>query len=588
MMRIVLDMNGIIGTLEAESDAWVRLLRAGITHQVDLRVTETATHEAADDPDSTRRARRMRQVGGFPLILDSPSTTVNQLANDIYNLIFGTRSPTARSRPNREADARHVAESIVGGADVFVTLDQEILDASDRVQQRHGLKVRAPDAALAEISVPAPVAGALPLPNVLIRYAKAEEFTAARALVEPISKIYPDFDNWFRKIWENHAAQRKVATVDDRLAAVAISKNKSADGAVVKLSTFFVGDADRDNGVGQHLLFHEIRTWAQRRVRKAMVTVSSKERELVDFFRSFGFLVEGVSPRRYDEESTEIILARHFLYGEYDKARMPELARHLAMVLGCTVADDNGLEGVTGTPTVPVVEAPEPAQFNPVRICFARRSCTDVASPDDKNGQTVLSIGWRDGKQEHQVAWNELDIETKLYPLRLRFDDRDTFIIPIRIHWAKALFEWREPQLALFGPDADKRFLRVDNVYYFRPKHVGRLRRGSPVLFYVTDSPRQAIGIVGSALVESADVDDPESLFVRYGDLGIYAPADIQGHVDANGHAMAVRFTWFEAFEKTVPLDQVKRRVPNFNPISTFRISYQAYNDLRKDGGSTT
>jgi len=169
--------------------------------------------------------------------------------------------------------------------------------------------------------------------------------------------------------------------------------------------------------------------------------------------------------------------------------------------------------------------------------------------------------------------------------VRLAFEDRDAFIIPIKMRWAKALFAWREAQLALFGPEADKRFLRVDNVYYFRPRHEGRLRRGSPVLFYVTDSPRAAVGIVGSALVESVEVEDPETLFIRYGDLGIYTVAEICNHLNADGHAMAVRFTWFEAFERPITLDRIKKFVKGFNPISAFRIPYNLYGALSGDGG---
>ncbi|MCL4233467.1 MAG: hypothetical protein KJ042_02995 [Deltaproteobacteria bacterium] len=580
MIRLVLDLNGIIGTLEAESDDWVRLLRYGITHQVELRVTSVASAEVAEDHDAGRRSRRMRQVQGFPSILDGPSDEVEGLVPDIYTLVFGTRSPTSRSRPNREADARHLAESIVGRANFFITLDKEILDASERLACTYGIQVRTPEAVLFEIEGLRPVvANTLTLPNILIRLARGDEYEVVRGLVDPISASYPEFDEWFRRMWEDSQTTRKAATVNGRLAAISVSKPKGADGKVVKLSTFFVGDADRDNGVGQHLMFHEIRDWARRGVRKVMVTVSSRDPRPVDFFRSFGFFVEGVSPRRYEDASTEIILARHFLYGEYDAARMPVLARAVAQVFGYSAAEDDGGGGIVGCPVVPAPQGPEPVQVAPVRISVTRRTS------DDFNASPVLSLSWGTGENEHRSAWGELEIETRLYPVRLAFEERDAFIVPIQMRWAKALFEWWEPQLNLFRPDADKRFLRVDNVYYFRPRHSGRLRRGSPVLFYVTAHRRSAVGIVGSALVESIAVEDPESLFIQYGDLGIYKTADIREHLDAEGRAMAIRFTWFEAFERPVALNQVKRSIPRFNPISTVRIAYRQFENLRLEGG---
>jgi hypothetical protein len=73
-------MNSIIQAVDADDDALTQLLRLGHAHLIEVQVTHTAEQEAMDDPDAKRRAKRYRQVRGFPTVMSAPSNAVKELA----------------------------------------------------------------------------------------------------------------------------------------------------------------------------------------------------------------------------------------------------------------------------------------------------------------------------------------------------------------------------------------------------------------------------------------------------------------------------------------------------------------------------
>ena len=102
-----------------------------------------------------------------------------------------------------------------------------------------------------------------------------------------------------------------IGEYEGRPGAVALTVEK--DARVVKLAAFTVAEFARNTGLGPHLLWAEIRRWVQSGYEKAYVTVSSRRADLLRFFTEFGFLVEGVSPRRYFDNEIEFVLGRHII-----------------------------------------------------------------------------------------------------------------------------------------------------------------------------------------------------------------------------------------------------------------------------------
>ena len=91
------------------------------------------------------------------------------------------------------------------------------------------------------------------------------------------------------------------------------------DSQNIKLQTFIVGTDYQGTAVGQHLLFHEIRTWsAMESVRRVYVTISCAKRDLISYFYRFGFRVEGIAANRYERRdgAAELVLTKHLVKRE--------------------------------------------------------------------------------------------------------------------------------------------------------------------------------------------------------------------------------------------------------------------------------
>ena len=140
-------------------------------------------------------------------------------------------------------------------------------------------------------------------------------------------------------------------------------------------------------------------------------------------------------------------------------------------------------------------------------------------------------------------------------------------------------------QLKLFKNPVDKLLLRTDNAYYCYPRYGPAKLQHAPVLFYVSDP---VCAVTGFARVLECHVETPEDLFVRFGDIGIYALKNIHEHVKKTGtdlgRAMALRFGWWVPLPRAVSLAELKR-LGLSHPQSITGISYAKYEAVLAAGG---
>lgn len=396
-------------------------------------------------------------------------------------------------------------------------------------------------------------------PNLLIRAWQPQDAKPTRAILSPIASDYPDFDSWLKKKFSDPKASKKVAVVDHAIAAFSMWQSK--DSRNIKLQTFMVGQSYRGTALGQHFLYHEIRTWAaDPNVDRVHVTVSSAKSELIDYFRHFGFRVEGFSPRRYQRPAAELIMAKHFVRRVV--ASLTDLdgfAQDLHQRIWGLSPSSESRFGVHQE------DLAVPASFPALEMILDRQDKT-VA------GRILL----QDVLGREVLRYDDESLMREFLPLRIHLPGKRYVVVPIYPAWVMAM-------LSTTGPHSPLK-LRLDNVYYCYPK-VSDLRTGDLVVFYETKTGGGKGAVRGSAVVQETVIDVPSALFQRFSQFGIYKLEDIEGHRNSAGKAMAIKFSLFEPFQNMVPLKDVQRYAGNQATMQGLTpISHQVFECVRTQG----
>lgn len=387
-------------------------------------------------------------------------------------------------------------------------------------------------------------------PNLLIRAWEPTDAKPTRALLSTIAADYPAFDKWMENKFGDASASKKVVVVDNVIAAFSMWQAK--DSRNIKLQTFIVGPSFRGTAIGQHLLYHEIRTWAaQPEVERVHVTVASSKADLIGYFRSFGFRVEGFSARRYPRRAAELVMAKQFLrYTVRTPNDLGTLADRLYSEIWGLDTNGDSRFGVRADDLAIPVSLPA--------LTMTLNSSTSTVSP---------RILLKNAAGEDAARYDDEGLMREFYPLRLHLANKRYVVVPIYPNWVAAMLSTSCPHTPLK--------LRVDNAYYCYPK-ISALRSGDLVLFYETKTGGGLGGAIGAAVVQEVVIDEPTKLFALFSDLGIYKLADIKHHQNASGNAMAIKFSVFESL-RAVPLKTIRS-------LLSKKTTFQGLTPISRDG----
>ncbi len=541
---------------EEPDEDLLRLLYLSTRHKVLVGVTDEAYAEVDDPEQPEVSERRLKRLGVFGRleVPDAEMESIRTMAEMMVKELFPNQQAGSRTADHNLRDCRQLAAHKIVRRELFVTRDEPLLKRAEAISS-YGIKVCAPHEAHGEVSSaqPSPATAG----GVAIRPANLEADEAdIRRVLSPLNADYPDFQGWLTRAFGD--SRITVAESDGRIGAVAMSKKK--DERVWKLSAFMVAEEYRRAGLGGHLLWSELRAWADAKLAKVYVTVSSRQKHLVPFFGEFGFVLEGVSARRYSDEHVELVLSKHFAYGDIGPADLDGFTRNVAsrVLLAPEVDVPTALVGRPG----------------------------GSLKWSGSGAETCLVQVEDDGTETR--AWSLLEVERMFFPVVLAEPTRPVLMIPIEERWASALLGFRGEQLRLGGDESARRLLlRPDNAYYCYPTSYKAVAPGTPILFYVKN-PVQAL--VGQAVIMDSEIALPEDLFVRFGDLGVYKPSDIRKHVRGggphDGKAMALRFAQYQPFDRPVQravmLSALGRNLSG--PQGVTQVSFEDFEAVRRKG----
>ncbi len=532
--------------------------------KIAANVSEEAFGEVEGTTDAAARERRITRLKTFGR-LEIPTERVeerDEIAGRLHAAIFPDAISGSRQDDHNWRDCRQLATHKLIGRDAFVTRDERLQRGAEAAAEE-GIEVLGPKEFLDQVKAAADAAGLPSYPGISVRDADLEKDESdIRRVLSPLAADYPGFDSWLTGALKKEGTRVRVGEYEGHVAAVALSQRK--DDRVVKLSAFYVEESAQHAGLGGHLLWSELRTWARHAVEKVYVTVSSRHADLVAFFTAFGFLVEGMSPRRYQDETAELVLGKHFIRERISDVELEEFAeKTAAVVFG---VPPGATAGRAGWGLMPDVERPR------------------LEWEGENDRLRLLALR----EEEESRSWRLLDLERIFHPIRFAVEGRRALMVPIEPQWADALLEHAGQQRSL-GQDAasERLLLRADNAYYCYPKSLDIARPGTPILFYVS-APVSAV--VGEARIYESAVDVPEELFAAYGGLGIYRLPQIRSHVmprgPRQGKALAMRFGMYVPFEAVVSAAELqrianRRRVPQ----GLLAISFEEFEEIRRTGG---
>ncbi|MFH0823168.1 MAG: hypothetical protein V2B18_10495 [Pseudomonadota bacterium] len=328
----------------------------------------------------------------------------------------------------------------------------------------------------------------------------------------------------------------------------------------VRLLALGSGHGAAELGMEKRLMREEIIRWADMGIMKAWVRVPRAIASgLIKCFKGCGFILEGISSGWTMNQDETIRLTKHFLYRTVQEEGVLGLLKEFIASRGYQIASvDGGFE----------YRVKEEFHLPFIFSSWHRisRSGRDIVVHPPAR---VLHV-------------NEL--EELFFPLRVHTPEDRPLVVVLDKARAKCLVEVpritpRRVEASGLDAASDERRLILNDLVYTHPGGIKELRKGLPILFFVS-----RLGAVGTARVEEWYVEKPESLYGAIQEMGNFDPADVRDTTASSGsrsgRVLLLRFAWYSPFKRVVTSDQIRSLDGSFSPTRSRFLSWDAYHGI--------
>lgn len=494
--KVVIDANVFYDLQGRDSDRDIEskaLLADWVQGYIQLVRTKELLNEINRGPDAQNRMANRAAAERFPL-LEANDSDFTKYCDELRPLL-----PKSASL-NDEADIRHVAYAIAGGAQFLVTRDGQLNEHSEKLYRKYGLTILHPSQLINQLDAlereedyrPARIEGSHLKESLL-------EASRIEAIVEAFKRPHEKANDFRQHL-------RCLASLPRQYTTKVIT-----DGSGVPILLYVTEEQAQqavcvpmlrrtDHTFSGTLIRHVLRNFLMNAALKGKGAVAIKN--------------DGTCP----EDTT---IYREFGFVECDGS-------WIKLVLG-TVGSISEIHNAltSGMDSLP---------WRNVRQSVAQAVNNAIQSPD----ATQISI-----------------IERHLWPAKILTEDLPAFIVPILPQWAQHFFDTNMASGLLPGFLRDELHLGLEGAYY-RSARNNNLSAPGRVLWYVSSAQGAGtMAIEACSQIEEVVVGRPKDLFRSFRRLGVYE----WGHVyetagkDINKEMSAFRFRMTERFKVPISVD---------------------------------
>jgi predicted nucleic acid-binding protein/ribosomal protein S18 acetylase RimI-like enzyme len=492
-IKAVLDSSVLIPLSESEIrvNPDVQTLNADwLEEEVEYVCTQEIFNELNRDPDLDRAQKTREFLRKFEMLNFKPDKR-DHIVRELSSFLKGTT-------PNDESDRKQLAETIASDVIYFITLDQELLDLSDKLYEKYSLEVVRP----AEFVL---------LVDEISNSFDYRSFRLAGANYDTAKLRGDDMELLVRSfcgtvVNETKQDLRRMiseCTKDVSKGFVKVVKDKSTEPIAIYGLQFNTSEVSielirvKKSNICAVLFQQLIRDVVFLSVEKGWKILVVKEANLSDeeklILKSMGFDVRGT---------------------RWEKICLSGIRQFNAVLSDSIVKE----------------------RFNTTEIARGIEAASTT--------KTTLMV----------------EMERKLWPLKIADIEIPVYIIPIRPLWAGQLFDFHLANVSLFGA-AESLVWSRENIYYRRVNPVSE-KAPARILWYISSDEKvlgRSKGIAATSYLDEVYVDRAKEIFRKYKRFGVYEWKDIY---NLAGRAIlseikALKFSDTEVFKNIIHLDRI-------------------------------
>lgn len=482
-------------------------------------------NEINRDTDKQRAGETRKFLGNYKEARFTPEER-DAVYEDLSSIFTGTKD-------NDISDRKQLSECIASGIDCFVTTDDELINGSDKVYEKHSIRILHPTELILLIDQ---IKNKSDYNSVRLAGANYESKNIGANDVNTLSDVFicKEFDE------KKHEFNSLITTI--------ISDFKNSFFKVVKDSVGnYIGIVGGKID-GANLSISILRT------NKSKISA-------VLFYQ----LVNDILSYAVDNNITKVSI---------DEKYLNEIQHE--------ILDNYGFEKKDNTWLKLVIKG----QFLTDDFLNQNTSINDIWDVSSiKNKLSVL--------KDEEKNLLKFQLERKLSPLKFLDIDIPTYVIPIRPYWASQLFDYHQANQSLFGSKPELAWHR-ENIYYRNVKPVSE-KCPSRILWYISSETKSAtgrhMGIIACSYLDEVNTGTAKSLFQKFKNYGIYEWKDIYDAAgkDAFKEMKAIKFSDTEVFKDVITIKQIAEIFEqNGKPKNTFtspvEVSKEIFNQIYKIG----